>query len=273
MKEFYRVGEVSQLFDISISTLRYYDQIELFQPMKIDAHSRYRQYHISQFSILSQIRMYRGLGIPIQEIKRNLFNAKPPQVLEFVDQAEKQLNRQMVEIQRKLVLVESIKKDVEKAVEQKNHFVLLDSPEFVVLAHDHESDTETQIEDLQELAAKAREADPKRYTTASFIELLSKDDFLARRRVLVVKGIGLEEREAERSDYPILKSRYCLHCFVEVENHQDLSDYIAVYEYLDQHSLEVTGNILQIHVMHYHRNLQKILVAELYIPVRKTKKT
>jgi Predicted transcriptional regulators len=35
-KEFYQIGEVSKICNISIKTLRYYDEIELLIPRKID---------------------------------------------------------------------------------------------------------------------------------------------------------------------------------------------------------------------------------------------
>lgn len=43
-KGFYQIGEVSKLCNISIKTLRYYDEIELLIPEKIDTYSGYRYY-------------------------------------------------------------------------------------------------------------------------------------------------------------------------------------------------------------------------------------
>lgn len=41
-KEFYQIGEVSKICNIPIKTLRYYDEIGLLIPRKIDPDSNYR---------------------------------------------------------------------------------------------------------------------------------------------------------------------------------------------------------------------------------------
>ena len=52
MKEFYTVGEVSKIFNIPASTLRYYDDIQLLSPWKT-GENEYRYYSKAQFEIIS----------------------------------------------------------------------------------------------------------------------------------------------------------------------------------------------------------------------------
>lgn len=69
MKKIFLIGEVSKLFHIKVSTLRYYDEVHLFKPFHVDQGSNYRTYHISQFEKLNTIIYLKALGVSLNEIK------------------------------------------------------------------------------------------------------------------------------------------------------------------------------------------------------------
>ncbi len=265
MKEYYRIGEISQMFAIEISTLRYYDKVDLFKPTKVDMQSGYRYYHISQFSILAQIRTYRSMDIPIKTLKQKLFHSKPNEILAFIGDAEEQLKSHLIETQNKLKLLHSIQSDVQKAVELENNFEIILSPDFVALAHDHEETNQT--EKIFELLEKARAADPQRYATANYFEVFAKDDFVNHKRVRIAKGFATAESVEEELDYPILKGSRCLHCFIDVPADERNLRYQEVFSHIEKQRIQVMGNILKIHVMEYMYENKKISIDELYIPI------
>src|SRR4051794_31201230 len=51
----YSIGEVSKLANISVQTLRYYDQIDLFKPSYVDPQTNYRYYKDAQLYYLDII--------------------------------------------------------------------------------------------------------------------------------------------------------------------------------------------------------------------------
>ena len=63
MSKKFSIGEMSKLHKISIQTLRYYDQIDLFKPVHVDQESNYRYYSIDQFSQLDIIKYLKLGGI------------------------------------------------------------------------------------------------------------------------------------------------------------------------------------------------------------------
>lgn len=67
------IGQVSSLLNISAKTLRYWDMIDLFKPSEIDKNTGYRYYSSKQFYQLSLIKYLKCLGVPVSEIKRNLY--------------------------------------------------------------------------------------------------------------------------------------------------------------------------------------------------------
>lgn len=68
MKEFFSIGEVSKLFNVKISALRYYDEIGLLKPEYKDEQTNYRYYSTQQFERLDTIKYLRALGLPINKL-------------------------------------------------------------------------------------------------------------------------------------------------------------------------------------------------------------
>ena len=71
----YTVHKLSQIAGISERTLRYYDQIELLKPSKINS-SGYRIYGKNEVDILQQILFYKELGVDLNNIKSIITNPK-----------------------------------------------------------------------------------------------------------------------------------------------------------------------------------------------------
>ncbi|RRK09423.1 MerR family transcriptional regulator [Lactiplantibacillus garii] len=65
----FSIGQLAQLFDVPVPTLRYYDQIGLLTPARVDPASHYRYYGSEQFERLSTIKYFRALGVPLAQIK------------------------------------------------------------------------------------------------------------------------------------------------------------------------------------------------------------
>ncbi|WP_433729972.1 MerR family transcriptional regulator [Nocardia sp. CA-129566] len=63
------IGEFARLTYLSVKTLRYYHEVELLEPVAIDAGSGYRRYSIDQVAQAHLIRRLRGLDMPLPDIK------------------------------------------------------------------------------------------------------------------------------------------------------------------------------------------------------------
>ena len=63
-----RIGEFSNLSQVSVKTLHHYDDIGLLQPAHIDAQTGYRYYEAVQLTRLYRIRALKELGFSLEEI-------------------------------------------------------------------------------------------------------------------------------------------------------------------------------------------------------------
>lgn len=67
----YKIGDFSKLTGLSIRTLRYYDEIDLFKPSEVDLFTNYRYYKESQLKDLELINTLKEVGFTLEEIKNN----------------------------------------------------------------------------------------------------------------------------------------------------------------------------------------------------------
>ncbi len=91
MKDKYRVSEVSNIFNISEHTLRYYDQINLFKPSFRDFNN-YRYYEHSQLSTLSLITKLKELGLTLDDIRIYLNTKNMNSYENMLLEAQKMIN-------------------------------------------------------------------------------------------------------------------------------------------------------------------------------------
>lgn len=96
--ELFQIGEVSKLFHISISTLRYYDRAGLVRPEYTDPESGYRYYSTRQFEYLNTIRYLRALDMPLDEIAAFLRNRNIRSIRESLLKQREAVKRQLMEL-------------------------------------------------------------------------------------------------------------------------------------------------------------------------------
>ena len=65
----YKISDFSHKTGVSVQTLRYYDQIDLFKPSYVDMFSGYRYYENSQMSDLNLIIQLKEIGLSLEDIK------------------------------------------------------------------------------------------------------------------------------------------------------------------------------------------------------------
>ena len=64
----YRIGDFAKLGQVSIKTLRFYDEIGLLRPAWTDPHSGYRYYMAAQVADLNRILAFKDLGLSLGEV-------------------------------------------------------------------------------------------------------------------------------------------------------------------------------------------------------------
>ena len=63
-----KIGEFAKLFDVSIKTIRFYEEKNLLKPTYIDEFSGYRYYDENNIEVMKNILYLKDLGFSLEEI-------------------------------------------------------------------------------------------------------------------------------------------------------------------------------------------------------------
>jgi DNA-binding transcriptional MerR regulator len=91
-RKLYSIGQVADMLDIPIRTIRYYEKVELVHPFHIDIETNYRFYSMEEIFQLDLIRcLGRELGMPLKKIREFLEMQQEPRTLirYLLEQADK----------------------------------------------------------------------------------------------------------------------------------------------------------------------------------------
>ncbi|MGN1344239.1 MAG: MerR family transcriptional regulator [Traorella sp.] len=115
----FNITEFAKLCNVSVRTLKYYEEIGLFHPYKKDENG-YRIYHIQQLDELSMILLYKEYGFSLKEI-RNMMNQNNIQnQYESLLFQKKIINEKINQLKENEKLVNYTLSEFEKAFQMMN---------------------------------------------------------------------------------------------------------------------------------------------------------
>jgi DNA-binding transcriptional MerR regulator len=131
----FRIGDFSQLGQVSIRTLRLYDEMNLLKPAQIDKFTGYRYYSIEQLPRLNRILALKDLGLSLDQIGDLLKRDLPPDQLRgmlMLKQAE--IEQEMQAMQAQMRRVEARLDQIEREGQPPQYEVVIKSVEAQTIA-------------------------------------------------------------------------------------------------------------------------------------------
>ncbi|MFV0363229.1 MAG: MerR family transcriptional regulator [Suipraeoptans sp.] len=107
----FKIGEFSKLTQVSTRMLRYYDEMGLLKPAKIDSLTGYRMYSAEQISTLNRIIYLRDTGFNVAEITLALSYSNGS-IIEQLDKKSIEIMDNIQKEQEKLKKIEIAKKEL-----------------------------------------------------------------------------------------------------------------------------------------------------------------
>ena len=129
-----KIGEFSKMMQITVKTLRHYEQKGLLLPDEVDEWSGYRYYGIGQMQKLKAIRNLQQLGFSLDEIKdlfdKDFHTPSIEQLTEKLKDTEKQIHQLFFRRKQLLDLINS-----RKEIKKMEKFNIESLPEIIVASH------------------------------------------------------------------------------------------------------------------------------------------
>ncbi len=130
----FKIGEFSQFMQVTVKTLRHYEQKGLLVPDETDPWTGYRYYSLAQMQKLASIRNLQRLGFSLDEIK-DLYEESEhvPSIVQIDDKirsTEAQIAQLEMRLRRLLLL-----RDSRKEIKTMKNFTIQPLPEIIVASH------------------------------------------------------------------------------------------------------------------------------------------
>lgn len=130
----FKIGEFSKMMQVTVKTLRHYEQKGLLVPDEVDEWTGYRYYSIVQMQRLNTIRGLQRQGFTLEEIKELLEDgAQMPsidQLTQKIEETERQLQLLM---ERRSQLLKWM--DSHKQIKEMDKSSIQSLPEIIVASH------------------------------------------------------------------------------------------------------------------------------------------
>ncbi|WP_300914425.1 MerR family transcriptional regulator [Faecalibaculum rodentium] len=108
------IGKMSQACQLSVKTLRWYDQTGLLKPVHIDEKTGFRYYSLDQIDRVILIKRYKRFGFSLEEIA-SLLEAEEDSLTASLFQKRRELEAQILELQQiSAEMGKFLKKETEK---------------------------------------------------------------------------------------------------------------------------------------------------------------
>ena len=109
-----KIGDFARLSQVSLVTLRYYDEMDLLKPVRVDPSSGYRFYAADQLPRLNRILALKDLGFSLDQIRLMLADGlKPEQLRAMLTVQRREVEKRLVEEQERLFRIEARLRQIE----------------------------------------------------------------------------------------------------------------------------------------------------------------
>ena len=122
----FKIGDFSRLSLVSVKALRYYDELGLLKPARVDEFTGYRYYSASQLTRLNRMLAMKDMGLSLEQIALLLDKElTPDQIRGMLRLKQVELHQQLVEGQARLVRIEAWLQAFEQEVTMPAYDVVL----------------------------------------------------------------------------------------------------------------------------------------------------
>lgn len=269
------IGEFSRLTQVSTKALRYYDDIDLFKPARVDKFTQYRYYDVAQLPRLYRILALKALGLSLEQISNMLMETLSPEEMRgMLRLKQAELNEQMSEVSQRLSYVESKIRQLEGGSTMGNYDVILkDVPEIkVALARGISPEMQTMGYVITNLFRDVRDfVDSHNIKPISEPMTLYFDEEYKEEQIQVGAAFPIDADVEPKGDITITTlPAFTMASVIHAGALSRLSNaYDALLKWIDANNYQIVGSNREIALQYDPQGNPEDYVTELQFPVRK----
>jgi len=129
-----KIGEFSQLMQVTVKTLHHYEQLGLLLPDEVDDWTGYRYYKLEQMQRLNDIRRLKDMGFSLDEIKELYEEERHTPDIEQLDQKIRQCEEDLKRLLNRREQLHKLR-DSQQKINAMDKFSIQSLPAIIVASH------------------------------------------------------------------------------------------------------------------------------------------
>lgn len=130
-----KIGDFARLSQVSVVTLRYYDEMDLLKPVKVDAFTGYRFYSADQLPRLNRVLALKDLGFSLEQIRLMLADGLTHEQLRgMLTMQRTEVEKRLADEGERLVRIEARLRQIEMENKMPNYDVLIKTAPAMLVA-------------------------------------------------------------------------------------------------------------------------------------------
>lgn len=247
MSTYFTIGEISKFFNISIKTLRYYDEIGLLKPAYINKENKYRYYSVDQFMKIDLIKHFKITGMSLDVIK-DILNSECSLelVIDNIKNQSSKLEKKINELTRVKKYLDNLESNISDNLRYGLNKVFIKyNEERMYMNYDVVSDSTEELDlnlrdIILDLENKQNEIYVQMGSTVPYKVLKNENK-------IIYKGIKAFCKDENNSNI-LPKGEYVTLIF-EGSLKKSLNHYKKILDYIKVNNIEVVGDFNEIWLM------------------------
>ena len=269
-----KIGDFARLSQVSVVTLRYYDEMDLLKPVRVDPFTGYRFYAADQLPRLNRILALKDLGFSLEQIKLILADGLTPEQLRgMLTMQRNEVEKRLSEEQHRLSRIEARLRQIELEDKMPAYDVLIKTtPPMTVAARRVTIPTNDQVpqylgpayDDVYDYIRKQGAKDDGACMTLwhSPADVYENEDVEA---ILVIDRPLPGTDQVKVYELPPTQVAAVVH----QGNFEEFTrGHAALLEWIDANGYRIAGPYREIYIKHNHDNLADT-ITEIQFPVEK----
>src|SRR5215207_9707707 len=270
-----KIGDFARLSQVSVVTLRYYDEMDLLKPVRVDEFTGYRSYTADQLPRLNRILALKDLGFSLEQIKLVLADGLTLEQLRGMLTIQRsEVEKRLADEQERLFRIEARLRQIELEDKMPEYDVVVKTvPAMLVTSRRVSIPTNDQVPQYlgptcMEIYHYVREQGAKD-TAPCFALWHSPADVYENEDAEAIVPIDRPLKGTDRVNIYELPSTQVA-AVVHQGNFEDFTQsHAAILEWIDANGYQIVGPYREIYIKHDKSELSDS-TTEIQFPVEKT---
>lgn len=257
IENYFSIGEMAKLHNVSIETLRHYDRQGLLKPDYINGNTGYRYYSMESFTKMDIIKKCKAIGLALDEIKKTMENYDSIEsILDILQKQNEIVDKKLEVLKNVKESIEALQNDIYESLEVGINKIFIkynEKREMLNYAHSERYTKKFELKlrkKIIEIEKVGNDHNYKLVFSAAYEDLINEDKLnYIKTMISLDKRTNLDKISNLDNEIVRLPKGDYLTMYFEDNFHDTKKYYDKLIKYIKENNIEVEGDFQEIYIM------------------------